>query len=88
VEIGRLTAADLPALAGLYKQFWGEESCLEKMRATFRRLRDRPGYILLAAKNDGRLVGSFLQSRTICVGGASSPFVAQSLGTSGMRSMA
>jgi len=33
VEIGRFTEADLPALAGLYKQFWGENACLEKMWA-------------------------------------------------------
>ena len=60
VETGRLTEADLPALAGLYKQFWGEDSCLEKMQATFRRLKDRPDYIFLAAKAEGRLVGSVL----------------------------
>jgi ribosomal protein S18 acetylase RimI-like enzyme len=60
VEIGRLTETDLPALAGLYKQFWGEDSCLDKMRATFRRLKDRPDYIFLAAKTQGRLVGSVL----------------------------
>jgi len=60
VEIGRLTETDLSALARLYKQFWGEDSCLEKMQATFRRLSDRPEYIFLAAKHDGRLVGSVL----------------------------
>jgi len=60
VEILRLAEDDLAALAGLYKQFWGEDSCLEKMKATFRRLKDRPDYIFLAAKNDGRLVGSVL----------------------------
>ena len=60
MEILRLAEDDLAALAGLYKQFWGEDSCLEKMKATFRRLKDRPDYIFLAAKNDGRLVGSVL----------------------------
>jgi len=60
VEIGRLTEADLPALAGLYKQFWGEDYCLEKMRETFRRLKGRPDYIFLAAKDDRGLVGSVL----------------------------
>ena len=60
VEIGRLAEADLPGLAGLYKQFWGEDSCLEKMRATFRRLKERPDYIFLAAKDNRRLVGSVL----------------------------
>ena len=60
MEILRLAEADLPALAGLYKQFWGEDSCLEKMQATFRRLKDRPDYIFLAAKAEGRLAGSVL----------------------------
>ena len=30
------------------------------MRATFRRLKDRPDYVFLGAKTDGRLVGSVL----------------------------
>jgi len=60
VEIGRLTEADLPALAGLYKLFWGEDSCLDRMRETFRRLKGRSDYIFLAAKDDRRLVGSVL----------------------------
>jgi ribosomal protein S18 acetylase RimI-like enzyme len=55
---GRLTEGDLQALAGLYKQFWGEESSLEKMRVTFRRLAMNPNYIFLGAKQDGHLVGS------------------------------
>lgn len=58
MEIGRLTEHDLAALAGLYQQFWGDDSCLEKMRTTFRRLNDSPNYIFLAARSDGRLVGS------------------------------
>ena len=60
MEIGRLTENDLPALAALYQQFWGEESCLEKMQATFQRLKDDPDYIFLAAKSDQRLVGSVM----------------------------
>ncbi|MCU0982720.1 MAG: GNAT family N-acetyltransferase [Pirellulaceae bacterium] len=60
MEIGRLTENDLPALAELYRQFWGEGSCLERMRATFQRLKDDPDYVFLAAKSDQRLVGSVL----------------------------
>jgi hypothetical protein len=33
--IGELSEQDLPALAELYRQFRGEESFLDKMRATF-----------------------------------------------------
>ena len=57
---GRLTEGDLEALAGLYKQFWGDESSLEKMRATFRRLVANPNYVFLGAKQEGRLVGSVM----------------------------
>ena len=60
MEIGRLTEGDLTALAGLYKQFWGEDSCLERMRETFGRLKDDPRYIFLAAWSESRLVGSVL----------------------------
>ena len=60
VKIGRLTATDLEALAGLYRQFWGEDFSLEKMRATFERLDADPDYLLLGAKLDGRLVGSLM----------------------------
>ena len=60
MEIGRLTEADLPALAGLYKQFWDEESCLKRMQATFRRLKDDPDYIFLAARSDSGLLGSVM----------------------------
>lgn len=60
VEVGRLTEADLPELARLYRQFWGEESDPEAMRDTFRRRREDPDYLFLAARVDGVLVGSAL----------------------------
>jgi GNAT superfamily N-acetyltransferase len=60
MEIAELTESDLEALAGLYKQFWGEDSSLEKMHATFQRLRTNPNYIFLVARRDGRLAGSVM----------------------------
>ena len=54
------SCGDLGALADLYRQFRGEESSLETMRATFQRLEANPDYIFLAAKQDGRLVGSVM----------------------------
>lgn len=60
MEIGELTESDLEALAGLYKQFWGEDSSPEKMRSTFQRLRTNPNYIFLVARRDGRLTGSVM----------------------------
>ena len=45
MEIRKLAEDDLMSLAVLYTQFWGEESSLEKMRATFQRLKTNPNYI-------------------------------------------
>jgi ribosomal protein S18 acetylase RimI-like enzyme len=58
MNIAILTEDDLESLAGIYKQFWGEDSSIEKMRTTFRRLKDDPNYLFLAAKSDGHLVAS------------------------------
>jgi GNAT superfamily N-acetyltransferase len=58
MEIGRLTEDDLPSLADLYREFWGEGSSLELMRVTFRRLVTNPNYIFLIAKMDERIAGS------------------------------
>ena len=60
MEIGRLTDDDLAALAGLYKQFWGQDSCLERMRETFGRLKGDPRYIFLAVRSESRLIGSVM----------------------------
>ena len=57
MEITRLTEYDLSALAEIFKQFWGEKSSLEKMRLTFSKIATNPSYILLAAKQNDRLVG-------------------------------
>jgi ribosomal protein S18 acetylase RimI-like enzyme len=57
MKITRLTEHDLSDLAKLFRQFWGEKSSLEKMRLTFSRLATNPAYILLAAKQNGRLTG-------------------------------
>jgi GNAT superfamily N-acetyltransferase len=58
MEVTNLTEGDLESLAGLYRQFWNEESSLERMRVTFRRLQENPNYILLGAKHEGLLVGT------------------------------
>ena len=59
-EIIELVESDLESLAGLYKQFWDEESDVEKMRPTFQRLSDNSDYIFLGAKCDDELVGSVM----------------------------
>jgi GNAT superfamily N-acetyltransferase len=58
VEIRELREDDLVVLAELYRQFWNEDSSLEKMRATFRKLATRQDYIFLGAEIEGCLVGS------------------------------
>ena len=60
MEIRKLTEDDLVNLAVLYKQFWGEESSLEKMRVTFQRLKINPNYILLVADQRNNMVGSVM----------------------------
>ncbi len=57
MQIKRLTEFDLGALAELFRQFWNEGSSLEKMQSTFSRISANPAYILLAARQDGGLVG-------------------------------
>jgi ribosomal protein S18 acetylase RimI-like enzyme len=59
-EIVTLTEQDLPALAGLYRQFGGERSALEDMRRVFHRLENNPGYRLLGAKRGKQLVGTVM----------------------------
>ena len=60
MNITKLTEADLPALASLYTQFWGEESSVDKMQSTFAKLKDNPDYTFLAARLDDQIVGSVM----------------------------
>jgi hypothetical protein len=60
MNITKLTETDLPALAILYTQFWGEESSVEKMQSAFARLKDNPDYTFLAARLDDQIVGSVM----------------------------
>ncbi len=60
MNITKLTEADLPALASLYTQFWGEESSVDKMQSTFAKLQDNPDYTFLAARLDDQIVGSVM----------------------------
>jgi ribosomal protein S18 acetylase RimI-like enzyme len=60
MNIRKLTEDDLVGLAALYKQFWGQSSSLEKMRATFQRLNKDPNYLLLVADKENVIVGSVM----------------------------
>ena len=70
-----MTEDDLVSLAELYKQFWGEESSLEKMRATFQRLKKNSNYILLVADQQNNLVGSVMGIFCEELYGACEPFM-------------
>ena len=57
MQIELLASTDLPRLAELFQQFWGEASSQDSMRATFQRITANPAYVLLAARQVGRLAG-------------------------------
>ncbi len=58
--IRKMIDKDIDELPGLYRQFWGEESSIEKMRDTFNKLKTNPDYIFLSAVVDNQLVGTVL----------------------------
>ncbi len=60
MTVRRLAEKDIVALAGLYRQFWGEESSLEDMSATFQKLKLDPRYIFLVADHKGCVAGSVM----------------------------
>ncbi len=57
MQIERLQRTDLPRLAKLFQQFRGEASSQDAMRATLERIIVNSAYVLLAARQAGRLVG-------------------------------
>lgn len=60
VKIQSIMKEDLSELADLYRQLAGVHTNLEKMNATYQDMLAKPEYILLGAKLDGKLVGSFM----------------------------
>lgn len=58
--ITRIADADLPDLARLYRQLQPAEMSLPMMEKTLQRMHDDPRHVFLAARVEGRLVGSLL----------------------------
>jgi GNAT superfamily N-acetyltransferase len=56
--IKKMSEKDIPELALLYKQFWNEESSIDKMASGYATLSHNDDYIFLNAMLDGQLVGS------------------------------
>lgn len=60
MNIQGMKKEDLPQLAALYRQFWSEESDIEKMETQFERLSRQNTHILLSAVEEGVMVGSVM----------------------------
>jgi ribosomal protein S18 acetylase RimI-like enzyme len=60
LEISRVTVQDLPELARLYQQLGPSEGSIPRMKQVFERQQDNRTRIVLAARWDGRLIGSLL----------------------------
>lgn len=60
LEIRKMEERDIPGLAKLYEQFWGEISFPEKMKKLFKKLENNPNYIFLNATLDNKVVGSIM----------------------------
>lgn len=55
-----LLLKDMPQLAALYEQFWGDKSDTEKMIYEFSVIQEENRHIILAAEQDGKLIGSVM----------------------------
>lgn len=51
---------DIPQLALLYKQFWGEESSIDTMYMNFYKFQENGSHILLSAVEENQLIGSVM----------------------------
>ncbi|OHD15276.1 MAG: GNAT family N-acetyltransferase [Spirochaetes bacterium GWC1_27_15] len=60
MQIRKMIEEDIPQLALLYKQFWGESSSIENMYKLFNKLKRNPNYIFLSAVDNNILAGSVM----------------------------
>jgi len=58
MEIGPVQPCDLPAIGRLHEHFWGQSSDVDAMTATLDALGDAPDHVILAARIEGRCVGT------------------------------
>ncbi len=56
--IRKLEEKDLEELSLLYKQFWNEESNIEKIKVKYQEIKNNPNYIISSAVINGKIVGS------------------------------
>ena len=55
-----LVLEDMPQLAALYEQFWGDKSDVEKMKSEFPVIQQENRHIILIAERDGIVIGSVM----------------------------
>lgn len=60
LTIRKMFIEDVNELAVLYRNYWDEDSNVEKMRRKFAKLDANPDYIFLSAVHDGKLIGSIM----------------------------
>jgi len=60
MNIREMVREDIPQLAQLYQQFWGEESCVDTMEEKFIQFQEAGSHILLSAIENTRLIGSVM----------------------------
>jgi GNAT superfamily N-acetyltransferase len=70
-----MIADDIPQLALLYKQFWGEDSCIEAMYNQFYKICGNSTHVLLSAIENGQLVGSVMGVICAELYGSCKPFM-------------
>ncbi|MDO9100087.1 MAG: GNAT family N-acetyltransferase, partial [Caldisericota bacterium] len=58
MEIVAAQPCDLPAIGRLHEHFWGKPSDVDAMAATLETLAADPNHVILAARIDGRCVGT------------------------------
>ncbi len=58
--IREMIVEDIPQLAELYRQFWGDASNVDKMKTTFLELQKRNSHLFLSAVEGNELIGTIM----------------------------
>lgn len=75
IEVADVLISDLDALSGLYEELVGKPTNLARMRDNFIWMQSNPDYIILAARDDGHVVGSLMGVICHDLAGACRPFM-------------
>lgn len=75
IEVSKTHASDLPELAELYEELLGQPTNTAAMKANFEIVDANPDYMLLAARIDGKLVGTLMGIVCLDLSGDGRPFM-------------